>query len=85
MSWIRKFPTPMLAIIAIMMAIAPFPSGDAPWQPHLWEKINMLMQGDLRRPIDILDLIMHSTPLVLLVLKLTSLRGAASESDKQGE
>lgn len=85
MSWIRKFPTPMLAIIAIMMATAPLPTGDAPWQPHLWEKINMLMQGGLRRPIDILDLIMHGAPLVLLVLKLVSMRSASSESDKQGE
>ncbi len=30
----------------------------------------MLMDGTLSRPIDIFDLLMHSTPAILLVLKL---------------
>jgi hypothetical protein len=30
----------------------------------------MLIDGTLSRPIDIFDLLMHSTPVILLVLKL---------------
>jgi len=44
--------------------------GLAPFQPpHLWEKLRMLVAGDLVRPIDWFDLIMHITPWVLLGLK----------------
>ena len=38
--------------------------------PHLFEKIKMLLEGQLVRPIDWFDLVMHATPWVFLVLKL---------------
>ncbi|MBF0421417.1 MAG: RND transporter [Magnetococcales bacterium] len=38
-------------------------------EPHLWEKLKMLAAGTLSRPLDIFDLVMHSTPLVLVVIK----------------
>jgi hypothetical protein len=38
--------------------------------PHVVEKILMLKNGTLHRPIDIFDLIFHLTPLILLILKL---------------
>jgi len=68
-----KIPTPTLAIVAFFLALAPF----AP-EPHLWEKLKMLAAGTLSRPIDIFDLFMHGTPLLLLVLKL-----ALSTQDKK--
>ncbi len=50
---------------AIILAVAPvFP------QPHLFEKIVMLKNGALSRPIDIFDLFLHGTPLALLMAKL---------------
>jgi len=46
------------------------PLGLAPFTPpHLWEKLQMLSRGELRRGIDIFDLILHGTPWVLLLLK----------------
>jgi hypothetical protein len=49
----------------VVLALAPF----AP-EPHLWEKLKMLFAGTLTRPIDIFDLFLHGTPLLLLLLKL---------------
>ena len=51
--------------IAILLAVVPFYP-----QPHLIEKLTMLMNGTLRRPIDIFDLFWHSWPLMLLGIKL---------------
>jgi len=59
-----------LIIGAVALGLAPFHP-----EPHLVEKIRMLSQGALSKPIDIFDLLMHSAPLALIVLKLV--RGAA--------
>lgn len=60
-----KIPLLPLAFIAIFLGLAPF----AP-EPHLWEKMKMLAAGTLIKPIDIFDLLMHGTPVILLALKL---------------
>jgi hypothetical protein len=62
-------PLRLLAPLAIVLALAPFRP-----QPHLWEKLGMLAAGTLTRPIDILDLFLHGTPLVLLILVLVARR-----------
>jgi len=50
-------------IAAVALGLAPFTP-----EPHLWEKLRMLVNGMLSRPIDIFDLIMHAAlPLLLLV------------------
>ena len=54
-----------LGLIAFFMAIAPMGM-----EPHLFEKLKMLKGGTLTKPLDIFDLIMHSTPLILLGVKL---------------
>ncbi|MBF0347178.1 MAG: RND transporter [Magnetococcales bacterium] len=46
------------------MGIAPV----AP-EPHLWEKLRMLANGTLSRPLDIFDLLMHVTPSLLVLIK----------------
>ena len=55
----------VLLILAAMLGIAPLGS-----QPHLLEKLGMLSEGNLVRPIDIFDLFLHSIFLVLLIIKL---------------
>lgn len=65
-SILQKIPTFQLALISLLLGMAPFVP-----EPHLLEKLKMLMAGDLVKPIDIFDLFMHGTPVVLLVLKLT--------------
>jgi hypothetical protein len=61
---LKNIPYPILIVAAILMALAPFVP-----EPHLVEKIRMLAQGELRRPIDIFDLFFHLFPTLLLVLK----------------
>ena len=77
MNWLDRIPLLLLAALAIYMAIAPIQP-----EPHLVEKIRMLSQGTLSRPIDIFDLLMHATPLVLLVLKLWRKFGGKVDSGK---
>ena len=65
MMWLDKIPYVFIAPLAIFLALAPFSP-----EPHLWEKLKMLSAGTLVRPIDIFDLFLHGTPLVILLLKL---------------
>lgn len=64
MNFLNNFSFPTLLILAILMAILPFGG-----EPHLIEKLKMLMAGTLVRPVDIFDLLMHSAPSILLVIK----------------
>jgi len=65
MKWLDKIPLLPLTMIALLLGLAPM----AP-QPHVVEKLTMLTQGVLSKPIDIFDLFLHGTPIVLLILKL---------------
>ena len=64
MNWLDKIPFTSLLIISLTLGLAPFVP-----EPHVWEKLKMLFDGSLARPIDIFDLVMHGTPWVLLGLK----------------
>lgn len=64
MNWLDRIPFAPLIIISLMLGLAPF----AP-EPHVWEKLKMLADGNLVKPIDIFDLFMHGTPWVLLGIK----------------
>jgi hypothetical protein len=63
-SWLDKVPLPLLVVVALLLGLAPLTP-----EPHLWEKSKMLFAGELKKPIDIFDLFLHGTPLVLLILK----------------
>jgi hypothetical protein len=65
MKWIDNQPLLPLAIIALALGLAPFFP-----EPHLWQKIKMLVAGTLVRPIDIFDLVFHAVGPVLLIIKL---------------
>ena len=65
MRWLDKIPLLPLVVIALFLGLAPFKP-----EPHLWQKLNMLVDGSLVRPIDIFDLVIHGTPALLLLLKL---------------
>jgi len=66
MKWLDRVPYTMLVPLAIFLALAPFTP-----EPHLWEKLKMLFSGTLSQPIDIFDLFLHGTPLLMLLLKLS--------------
>ncbi len=65
MKWLDRISLGTLLIPAVLLGLAPF----AP-EPHLVEKLRMLSQGGLHKPIDIFDLLMHGTPALLVLLKL---------------
>ena len=65
LSWVDKLPVKPLLVVAVFFALAPFKP-----EPHLFEKLRMLSEGTLSRPIDIFDLVMHSFPLILLAIRL---------------
>ncbi len=65
MKWLDRIPYALLLPLAVLLALAPFTP-----EPHLWEKLKMLFAGTLVSPIDIFDLLLHGTPLGLLLLKL---------------
>ena len=63
MTWLDNLPWSILILASLTLGLAPF----AP--PHIWEKLQMLAQGRLVRPIDWFDLVFHATPWILLLLK----------------
>ena len=65
LNWLDRLPLSTVAIIALLLALAPFQP-----EPHLWQKLKMLADGTLTRPIDIFDLLFHGAPTVLLIVKL---------------
>lgn len=65
MNWLIRVPLIPLTVVAIVLALAPFTP-----EPHLWQKLKMLLAGELVKPIDIFDLLMHGTPIGLLLIRL---------------
>jgi hypothetical protein len=65
LAWLDKIPLHMLIIASLLLGLAPFFP-----EPHLWEKLKMLAAGELVQPLDIFDLLMHATPVVLLLIRL---------------
>jgi hypothetical protein len=65
MALLDQLPLSVLVIAALTLGLAPFVP-----EPHIWEKLKMLAAGDLVRPIDIFDLLMHAAPWFLLAAKL---------------
>ena len=63
--WIQRLPWWLLIVGSLTLGLAPFLP-----MPHLFEKINMLFEGNLHRPIDIFDLFMHGAFPLLLVIKI---------------
>ncbi|MFT7596972.1 MAG: hypothetical protein ACI8R4_004314 [Paracoccaceae bacterium] len=55
---------PVAILLAGMLGLAPFFP-----EPHVWEKLKMLVAGDLSRAVDIFDLVMHGAPWLLLIAK----------------
>jgi hypothetical protein len=66
LNWIDKIPLVPLIGVAILLGVLPLHS-----TPHLFEKLGMLVQGELVRPIDIFDLFMHGTPAALLLIRVS--------------
>ena len=55
----------------LMVMVACLPLGLAPFAPpHIYEKLMMLKNGELKKAIDWFDLLFHGTPWMIAILKL---------------
>jgi hypothetical protein len=52
------------ALVALTLGLAPFTP-----EPHVWEKLRLLAQGALVRPLDWFDLALHGLPWLLFAAK----------------
>ncbi len=57
-------PWSVVILLCVTLGLAPFTP-----EPHIVEKLRMLVQGALVKPIDIFDLAMHATPFIVAMLK----------------
>ncbi len=64
MNWIDRQPFVLFLFAALTLGLAPFVP-----EPHVWQKLKMLVQGTLVRPLDIFDLLLHGMPWILLAVK----------------
>ena len=64
--FIERIPLSLLIVLCLTLGLAPFTP-----QPHLWEKLGMLAAGQLTAAIDIFDLLLHATPWLLLIARLS--------------
>ena len=74
---IRKLPWLVLILGSLTLGLAPFTP-----QPHLFEKIQMLINGELSQGIDVFDLVLHGMfPLLLIVKVAVTLIPANEDSN----
>lgn len=65
LTYLDNMEYPILVIGALLMLAAPFVP-----MPHIVEKLIMLKDGQLTKPLDIFDLFFHLVPTILLVIKI---------------
>lgn len=65
MKLLDRLPLLPLIAISVLLGLAPFIP-----EPHLVEKLKMLVNGHLNRPVDMFDLLLHGGPLLILMLKI---------------
>jgi hypothetical protein len=64
LSFVHRLPWGLVVLLCLTLGLAPFRP------PHVVEKLQMLFQGTLQRPIDWLDLFLHGAPWALLLAKV---------------
>jgi hypothetical protein len=68
--WLAGLPWGLVVLVCATLGLAPFVP-----VPHALEKLGMLARGQLVRPLDWFDLLMHGSPWVVLIGKaLVTLR-----------
>ncbi|EEW25765.1 hypothetical protein [Rhodobacter ferrooxidans] len=65
MSFLDQIPLNIALLAALTLGLAPFFP-----EPHIWEKLKMLLAGDLVRPLDWFDFALHGVPWLILLAKL---------------
>jgi hypothetical protein len=65
MAILDQIPISLIVLACLTLGLAPFFP-----EPHIWEKLKMLVAGNLVKPVDVFDLLMHAAPFAVLGLKL---------------
>ena len=63
LSLIGKLDWTIILILCATLGLAPFSP------PHIVEKISFLINGELIKPLDWFDLLLHGFPWIILILK----------------
>ena len=71
-----KLPLLPLVVLSLTLGLAPFLP-----QPHLIEKLGMLLSGELSKLTDVFDLLMHGAGPTLLIAKLVRMWRGKSAAD----
>jgi hypothetical protein len=66
MRFLDKIPLSLLIVLSLTLGLAPFVP-----QPHLLEKLLMLFSGDLVKPLDVFDFLLHGSPVALLFIRIS--------------
>jgi hypothetical protein len=67
LSFVDQLNWGVVVLLCATLGLAPFSP------PHIVEKLSMLFKGNLVRPIDWFDLVLHGFPWILLLLKIIAL------------
>jgi hypothetical protein len=65
LAMLDKLPWSLVVVACLTLGLAPFFP-----EPHVVEKLGMLVKGTLTRPIDIFDLVMHGAPFLVAAIKI---------------
>ncbi|CAM8649254.1 hypothetical protein MCEREM30_02372 [Paracoccaceae bacterium] len=65
MAILDQIPISLIVLACLTLGLAPFFP-----EPHIWEKLKMLFAGNLVKPVDVFDILMHAAPFAVLGLKL---------------
>lgn len=65
MKLLKTISWPVVIILCLTLGLAPYTP-----EPHVWQKLQMLLAGTLSKPVDIFDFVLHGVPWLLLVLKV---------------
>lgn len=63
--WVDRAPLWLFALLVATLGLAPWTP-----EPHVVEKLRWLVAGELTRPLDVLDLVLHAAPWLLMAFKL---------------
>jgi hypothetical protein len=76
MKILDKIPFRTAIIMTIFLGLSPFVP-----EPHLWQKLKMLVAGDLVKPLDMFDMLFHAAPGLVLLAKIYRHKTGADQSE----
>lgn len=76
MKFLDKIPFRTVIIMTIFLGLAPFVP-----EPHLWQKLKMLVGGDLVKSVDIFDMFFHMAPGMVLLAKIYRHKTSADQGE----